>query len=107
MSMKMKRNRVRWELTAAAFGVIKVHSDVLPEDVKAGTANGEVEVVWGMFVDDACVREGGHKQNGTAEAEGADEVSEHDSRRFDANLDIIPAILASVDRVFAVSAALF
>jgi hypothetical protein len=92
-------------LTAAALGVIKVHSGVLPEDVEGGTANGEDEEVWGLLIDDTCVVEGGHKQNRTAEGEGADKVAKHDSRRFDADFDIIPAILASIDRVFAVSAA--
>ena len=68
--------------------------------MKGGATNGDVEVVWGLLIDDACVGEGRHKQNRTAEAEGADIVAKHDSGRLDANLDIVPAILTSVDRVF-------
>ena len=75
--------------------------------MKGSATNAEVEVVWGVLVDDACVGKGGHEQNRTAKGEGADKVAKHDGRRFDADLDIIPAILASVDRVCAVSARLF
>ena len=67
--------------------------------MKGGTANGEVEEVWGLIVEDTRIGEGGHEQHSTAEGEGADKVSEHDSCRLDANLDIISAILARIDGV--------
>lgn len=67
--------------------------------MKGGTADSEVEEVWGLVVEDTRISEGCHKQDSTAEGEGADEVAEHDSRRLDANLDVISAILASVDGV--------
>ena len=67
--------------------------------MKGGTANGDVEEVVGLLVEDAGIGEGGHKQDGTAEGEGANKVTEHDSGRLDTNYDIILAILARVDSV--------
>jgi hypothetical protein len=71
----------------------------LPEDVKGSTANGDVEEVWGLLIEDTRIGEGGHKQDRAAESERANEVAEHDSRRLDSNLDVIFAILARIDGV--------
>jgi hypothetical protein len=71
----------------------------LPDEVKGSTADGDVKEIGCLFVEDARIGEGSHKQDGTAEGEGPDKVAKHDSRRLDANLDVIPAILARVDGV--------
>ena len=67
--------------------------------MKGSTANGDVKEVGCLLVEDACIGEGSHKQNGTAESEGPDKVAKHDSGRLYANLDVIIAILARVDGV--------
>ena len=67
--------------------------------MKGSTADGDVKEVGCLFVEDARIGERSHKQDSTAEGEGPDKVTKHDSRRLDANLDVIPAILARVDGV--------
>lgn len=67
--------------------------------MKGGATNGDVEEVRGLLVEDARIGEGGDEQDGAAEGEGADEVTEHNSRRLDANLHVVLAILAGVDGV--------
>ena len=68
--------------------------------MKRRTADSDVEEVVSLFVQDPSIGKGGHKQDGTAKREGADKVAEHDSGRLDANLDIVPAVLARVDSVY-------
>ena len=68
--------------------------------MKRSTADGDVKEVRCLFVENARIGEGSHKQDGTTEGEGPDKVTKHDSRRLDANLDVIPAILAGVDGVY-------
>jgi hypothetical protein len=52
---------IRWCLTATAVGRVEVDSDVLPDEVKGGTANGDVEEVGGLFVEGARIGEGSHE----------------------------------------------
>ena len=48
--------------------------------MKRSTADGDVKEVGCLFVEDARIGEGSYKQDGTAEGEGPDKVTKHDSR---------------------------
>jgi hypothetical protein len=90
---------MQWQLTTAAVRRVEVDSGILPEKVKGGTTNGDVEEVRSLLVEDTRIGEGGYEQDCAAEGEGANEITEHNSRRLHANLHVILAILTGIDGI--------
>ena len=88
--------------TAAAIRGVQVDGGVLPENVEESTADGDVEVVGGLVVEDTGVVEGADEHHGEDEAEGANVVAEHHGGGLDADLDIVTTVLARVDGIWQI-----
>lgn len=86
-------------LTTAERRAVEVDNGVLVDDVDSGTTDGDPEVVVGLAVEDTGVVEGTDEHGSEGEADGSDVVTEEDSGGLDADLDIVAAVLASVDGV--------
>jgi hypothetical protein len=87
------------QLTATALRGVEIKSDKLPNEVKRGTADSDVEEVRRLVVEDARIGNGSDEQDCTTVCEGTDKTAEQDCRRLDANLNVILAILACINSV--------